>query len=371
MVRGINPFECLLHASQRTNTNKGLFYCEFEVIVGLLARAVTHYVRMDRTISTSHLFVAPRPTEHENGHLILSSDDSCGGRPAAASNRVCIVATTTMDQQAREETSHEKPSADAAVSRPIFGSLGRIVAEDLSQHTQTILSNGLQNMPATEHSERMQRYIDESHNQAIDLFDIYNERSIFNPHFIRDTKRRARIERIYSEAIDAKSIRDIIVKDRKAAKGNKSEVSKDGKTFAEASFPSQVDLDSLRDKLKALAVRKEQLDKKESQLQTNAENLTTCEDLLDDIEKRTVSAGTAKDVEHVRTLLSQADTAKHLSVQAKEIAGDLKKRKRKGVPPQRRKRASFGTRYKESVAKVDPAALAGIVGKLTGKETRR
>jgi hypothetical protein len=272
---------------------------------------------------------------------------------------------------------------DIKLNRPIFGSLAKIVAEEFAKHTLTTLQAGLNNMPASDSFEPMHQYVESRYLEAVDVFEICIHRCVFNPHFIQDVQQRERVAEIYHTAIDAQTIREAIIRQRQQEEEEEEEhqrvkdaednIGKQEDSLPEVQ-PTEDDLDKLKEKIKQLSLHKDELEKQRTRLQSRTKTIESCETLLQDMEKTTESTTDSANVERVQSMLLQAQTANRLGDKAEEYQKNIEEnRKRKGngnglvvVPKQqqRKKRASFGTRYNNSVAKVDPNALLAIMGKI-------
>jgi hypothetical protein len=272
---------------------------------------------------------------------------------------------------------------DIKKKRPIFGSLAKIVAEEFAKHTVATLQAGLNNMPASDSFEPMHQYVESRYLEAVDVFEICIHRSVFNPHFIQDMQQRERVAEIYHTAIDAQTIREAIIRQRQQqveeehqqrVKDAEDNPGKKDDSLPEVQ-PTEDDLDKLKKKIKQLSLHKDELDKQRTRLQSRTKTIESCDTLLQDMEQTTESTTDSANVERVRAMLLQAQTANRLGDKAEEYQKDIEEnRKRKGnngnglavVPKQqqRKKRASFGTRYNNSVAKVDPNALLAIMSKI-------
>jgi hypothetical protein len=271
---------------------------------------------------------------------------------------------------------------DIKKNRPIFGSLAKIVAEEFAKHTLTTLQAGLNNMPASDSFEPMHQYVESRYLEAVDVFEICIHRCVFNPHFIQDVQQRERVAEIYHTAIDAQTIREAIIRQRQQqekedehhqrVKDAEENPGKKDDNLPEVQ-PTEEDLDKLKLKIKQLSLHKDELEKQRTRLQSETKTMESCETLLQDMETTTESTTDSANVERVRSMLLQAQTANRLGDKAEEYQKDIEEnRKRKGngnglavVPKQqRKKRASFGTRYNNSVAKVDPNALLAIMSKI-------
>jgi hypothetical protein len=292
------------------------------------------------------------------------------------------------DAPAGKAASSSSAAAAAAVkksSRPIFGSLAKIVAEEFGKHTVAALQDGLKNMPAAESLEPMRQYIEGRHMEVVDLFDIFAQRSVFNPHFIQDPDQRERVAEIFHNAVDAQTIREAIRKSRQQGQQQQPPLQGSDETavndpaaakkdvLAEA-VPTEDELEKLKEKIQQLSLRQEELAKKRAQLQSSTKKVESCETLLHEMEQGTASAVDAADIERVRSMLQQAQSMVSFLDKAKQDREEIektRKRKEQGernvlfvVPKQRKKRASFGTRYNQSVETIDTKAMAAIMDKI-------
>jgi hypothetical protein len=283
------------------------------------------------------------------------------------------------DAPAGKAASSSSEGAAAAVkksSRPIFGSLAKIVAEEFGKHTVAALQDGLKNMPAAESLEPMRQYIEGRHMEVVDLFDIFAHRSVFNPHFIHDPDQRERVAEIFRNAVDAQTIREAIRKSRQQGQQQQQQPPQgnDETTVNDSAVPTEDDLEKLKEKIQQLSLRQEELARKRAQLQSSTRKVESCETLLHDMEQGTASAVDAADIERVRSMLQQAQSMASFLDKAKQDREEIektRKRKEQGernvlfvVPKQRKKRASFGTRYNQSVETIDTKAMATIMDKI-------
>jgi hypothetical protein len=283
------------------------------------------------------------------------------------------------DAPAGKAASSSSAAAAAAVkksSRPIFGSLAKIVAEEFGKHTVAALQNGLKNMPAAESLEPMRQYIEGRHMEVVDLFDIFAQRSVFNPHFIQDPDQRERVAEIFHNAVDAQTIREAIRKSRQQGQQQQQQPTQgnDETMVNDSAVPTEDELEKLKEKIQQLSLRQEELARKRAQLQSSTRKVESCETLLHDMEQGTASAVDAADIERVRSMLQQAQSMASFLDKAKQDRAEIektRKRKEQGernvlfvVPKQRKKRASFGTRYNQSVETIDTKAMATIMDKI-------